>query len=166
MDDTTQQEPHFPSEAFHNPDAPHDHTEDLPHTGPDETPETENPAEALPDHRGPSHHDDSTHRSRSGWFSHAHNLNISGGRFIQHIRHAAPAETPRTDFRVILVGDLDLRREIQLNSATGVVDRRMHAARIHGSESNIRTFAAGIQTLLNSLAQQGPQKYMLQFSMM
>ncbi|KAJ7664129.1 hypothetical protein B0H17DRAFT_1092222 [Mycena rosella] len=146
MDDTTQQEPDFASEAFHNP-APHDHTEDLPHTGPDETPETENPSEALPDHSGSSHH-----QLRSGWFSHAHNLNISGGRFVKHIHHTAvPAGTPGkppvcvsgpsshagTDFRVIPVGDLDLRREIRFNSATGVVDRRMHAARIYGSKSKM-----------------------------
>ncbi|KAJ7664132.1 hypothetical protein B0H17DRAFT_1143791 [Mycena rosella] len=134
MDDTTQQEPNFASEAFHNSGVPHDHMEELPPTGTDERPETEIPSEGPHYHSSPSYH-----QLRSGWFSNAHNLNISGGRFVKHIHHAVPAETP--DFRVIPVGDLDLRREIRLNSATRVVDcrqgRRMHAARIYGSKSKM-----------------------------
>ncbi|KAJ7614756.1 hypothetical protein B0H17DRAFT_681910 [Mycena rosella] len=49
------------------------------------------------------------------------------------------------DFRVIPLGDLDLRHEIRLNYDTGIIDRRqirgpvrrMHSARIHGSESTM-----------------------------
>ncbi|KAJ7676432.1 hypothetical protein B0H17DRAFT_124182 [Mycena rosella] len=98
----------------------------------DERAQTEIPPEATPYHASPSHN-----QLRSGWFSNAHNLNISGGRFVKHIHHAAAVETP--EFRMIPVGDLDLRREIQGNS--GVVDRRqgrrVHAVRIHGSTSKM-----------------------------
>ncbi|KAJ7632013.1 hypothetical protein B0H17DRAFT_1339772, partial [Mycena rosella] len=84
---------------------------------------------------------------RGTFFTHAHDFGVSGGTFQSiknmHIHHAVRAEPP--DFRVIPLGDLDLRHEIGLNYDTGIVDRRqirgpmrrMHCARIHGSESTM-----------------------------
>ncbi|KAJ7687110.1 hypothetical protein B0H17DRAFT_1136438 [Mycena rosella] len=84
-------------------------------------------------------------RVTGAFFLNARNFVVTGGRFksITNIHHAVPAEPP--DFRVIPLGDLDLRHEIRLNYDTGIVDRRqirgpvrqMHSARIHGSESTM-----------------------------
>ncbi|KAJ7687129.1 hypothetical protein B0H17DRAFT_699641 [Mycena rosella] len=81
----------------------------------------------------------------SAFFPNAQKFVVTGGRFksITNIHRAIPAEPP--DFRVIPLGDLDLRHEIRLNYDTGIVNhhqrrgpvRRMHSARIHGSESTM-----------------------------
>ncbi|KAJ7472527.1 hypothetical protein FB451DRAFT_298393 [Mycena latifolia] len=76
------------------------------------------------------------------FFPQSQNLTVTGGQFrsITNVHHAA-SSLP-SDFRMIPLGDLDLRNEICLDS--GVVYRRwnsmrsvrcMYSARIHGSKS-------------------------------
>ncbi|KAJ6576916.1 hypothetical protein DFH09DRAFT_1450478 [Mycena vulgaris] len=79
------------------------------------------------------------------FFSKAQHLVVAGGKFksITNITHAGP--TVPSDFRMIPMGDLDLRHEIRLDSGSGVVHyqhgrksaRRVYSARIHGSKSKM-----------------------------
>ncbi|KAJ7062245.1 hypothetical protein C8F01DRAFT_1284711 [Mycena amicta] len=83
---------------------------------------------------------DNTRASYTGaFFPRAHDLVITGGSFtsITNISHPEPTIPP--DFRMISLGDLDLRREIRLESTSGMVHRsrvvsvrRVYSARIHG----------------------------------
>ncbi|KAJ6602945.1 hypothetical protein B0H10DRAFT_651589 [Mycena sp. CBHHK59/15] len=84
-------------------------------------------------------------RWTGAFFRNAQNFVLAGGNFtsVMNIKHAAPAVP--TDFRVIPVGDLDLRNELRLDRESGVVHRRhgwgavrrMYSARIHGCKSSM-----------------------------
>ncbi|KAJ6600590.1 hypothetical protein DFH09DRAFT_1303037 [Mycena vulgaris] len=69
---------------------------------------------------------------------------VAGGTFISKVKNnitEAPAFP--SDFRMIRLGDIDLRREIRLNRRTGVVERQrrcirsVYSARIEGRNSDM-----------------------------
>ncbi|KAJ6462946.1 hypothetical protein C8R45DRAFT_1080534, partial [Mycena sanguinolenta] len=50
-------------------------------------------------------------------------------------KNYSAAPTPTSNFRTISLGDIDLQREIQLDSDSGIINlRRLHAAKIEGSD--------------------------------
>ncbi|KAJ6518445.1 hypothetical protein DFH09DRAFT_1373451 [Mycena vulgaris] len=79
------------------------------------------------------------------FFPQAQNFVVADGRFknTMNITHAAP--TVPSDFRMIPMGDLDLRQEIRPWHRSGVIFRgergasvrRVYSARIHGSKSKM-----------------------------
>ncbi|KAJ6538690.1 hypothetical protein DFH09DRAFT_1368823 [Mycena vulgaris] len=78
------------------------------------------------------------------FFTGAQTFVVGGGNF-KSITNITTAPTAPSDFRMVPIGDLDLREEIRIDCGSGVVNlseerksaRRMYSARIHGSKSNI-----------------------------
>ncbi|KAJ7927929.1 hypothetical protein B0H13DRAFT_2312105 [Mycena leptocephala] len=78
----------------------------------------------------------------SGMFVGSHHFTVNGQN-VTHITHHYPRSPPvPSDFRMIPLGDIDLRKEICLNYDTGDADqrprvRRVYSARVHGRKSNV-----------------------------
>ncbi|KAJ7461446.1 hypothetical protein FB451DRAFT_1404680 [Mycena latifolia] len=81
-------------------------------------------------------------QSTGAFFPQAQHFVVAGGQFksITNITHAA--STLPSDFRMIPLGDLDLRNEIRLDSGVAYrcwnpmrLVRRLYSAWIHGSKS-------------------------------
>ncbi|KAJ7137059.1 hypothetical protein C8R44DRAFT_365229 [Mycena epipterygia] len=95
----------------------------------------------MPDSNMWSHH-------RAGdFFSHSSGFVVSGGRFTSNITNyftSAPAAIP-SDFRMIRLGDLDLRNEISAKRGQGMINRRreigsarrIYSVRITGKSSDM-----------------------------
>ncbi|KAJ6534559.1 hypothetical protein B0H10DRAFT_2145775, partial [Mycena sp. CBHHK59/15] len=79
------------------------------------------------------------------FFPHAQNFVIIGGQFksISNVHQASPSIT--SDFRIIRLGDLDIRKEIQLDSKSGAMRRR------HGRASVRRVYSARIPDYNSSM---------------
>ncbi|KAF7377108.1 hypothetical protein MSAN_00129800 [Mycena sanguinolenta] len=86
--------------------------------------------------------------SPSGMFSHSQQFTVMGGTFTNVTKNYAAAQRLPSDFRMIPMGDIDLRRQIRVDEFTGVVNRhpreracvrRMHAgkARIDGRRTRV-----------------------------
>ncbi|KAJ7315781.1 hypothetical protein DFH08DRAFT_419741 [Mycena albidolilacea] len=79
----------------------------------------------------------------SGMFSSSQNFTVTGQNFTNITNHYA-ASVP-SDFRVIPLGDIDLRREISVDRDTGVVVRqregtcvrRIYSAKVEGRKSQV-----------------------------
>ncbi|KAJ7446347.1 hypothetical protein FB451DRAFT_1567882 [Mycena latifolia] len=82
------------------------------------------------------------------FFPNSQNLRIQGGVFTSYVTNITqvPPSLPSGDFRMIPMGDIDLRQQIRLDGETRVVDflgsrrggvRRMYTAKIAGSKSNM-----------------------------
>ncbi|KAJ6538638.1 hypothetical protein DFH09DRAFT_1368806 [Mycena vulgaris] len=84
-------------------------------------------------------------QSMGAFFPQAQHFVVAGGKFksITYTTHSAP--TVSSDFRMIPMGDLDLREEIRPQHRSGVVFRekgrvsvkRVYSARIHGSKAKM-----------------------------
>ncbi|KAJ7752999.1 hypothetical protein B0H16DRAFT_1836187 [Mycena metata] len=87
--------------------------------------------------------DGSSNESTGAFFPGAREFKIDGGTFSSttNIYHSHSSSTIPANFRRIPLGDVDLRREIRVDSASGIVKfsppaRRVYSARIHGNPSN------------------------------
>ncbi|KAJ6462838.1 hypothetical protein C8R45DRAFT_1107910 [Mycena sanguinolenta] len=85
--------------------------------------------------------------SASGMFSDSRQFSVTGGTFTNITKNYAAPSLP-ADFRMIPMGDIDLRREIRVNERMGCVAyserqracvRRMHSAKaiIAGRKSRV-----------------------------
>ncbi|KAF7299895.1 hypothetical protein HMN09_00997100 [Mycena chlorophos] len=81
-----------------------------------------------------------THTAPSGsFFTNAQNFEISGGHFVSQ---TVVQQRARRDYRVLPLGDVDLRREIDIKHSRGVVERyplrgwvrKVYAARVGGQD--------------------------------
>ncbi|KAJ6462845.1 hypothetical protein C8R45DRAFT_1220383 [Mycena sanguinolenta] len=94
-------------------------------------------------HPSTSNPESSSHAS--GMFSDSQQFTVAGGTFTNVTKYAAPSLP--SDFRMIPMGDIDLRRQIRVNEHTGVAYshrqqtcvRRMHSAnaRIDGRKTRV-----------------------------
>ncbi|KAJ6530206.1 hypothetical protein B0H19DRAFT_1192443 [Mycena capillaripes] len=94
-----------------------------------------------------SREEDSAHHDRyaGAFFPKAREFVIAGGSFTSITNITRPEPIVPPDFRMISLGDLDLRREIRLESPSGtahrrsgvVSARRVYSARLHGCNSNM-----------------------------
>ncbi|KAJ7227982.1 hypothetical protein B0H12DRAFT_1328542 [Mycena haematopus] len=79
----------------------------------------------------------------SGMFSHSQNFTVTGQNLTNITNNNYTTPGVPSDFRMIPIGDIDLQREIRLNSYTGVVDReracngRVYSARVEGRKSTL-----------------------------
>ncbi|KAF7340627.1 hypothetical protein MSAN_02134600 [Mycena sanguinolenta] len=75
----------------------------------------------------------------SGMFSHSNQFTVTGKTFTNITNHYAAPRLP-SDFRMIPMGDIDLRHEIRVNERTGVAYSRGHRAcvrRMHSAKARI-----------------------------
>ncbi|KAF7377083.1 hypothetical protein MSAN_00126900 [Mycena sanguinolenta] len=76
----------------------------------------------------------------SGMFSHSQHFTVMGGTFTNVTNYTAAPSLP-SDFRMIPMGDIDLRREIRVNKHTGSVAcfQRYHVCvrRVHSAKARI-----------------------------
>ncbi|KAJ7168819.1 hypothetical protein C8R46DRAFT_240041 [Mycena filopes] len=76
-------------------------------------------------------------------FPHAHDFTVTGGTFTTNNYPAAP-DVP-SDFRMIPWGDIDLQRDLSVNTDSGVIDRRgelncvrrVYSAKVDGRSSDV-----------------------------
>ncbi|KAJ7315807.1 hypothetical protein DFH08DRAFT_820380 [Mycena albidolilacea] len=79
----------------------------------------------------------------SGMFSGSQNFTVTA-QTLTNVTTQYPASAP-SDFRMIPLGDIDLRHEIRVDNLTGIVDyhrgpvcfRRMHSARVEGRKAKV-----------------------------
>ncbi|KAJ7340559.1 hypothetical protein DFH08DRAFT_1012601 [Mycena albidolilacea] len=79
----------------------------------------------------------------SGMFSGSQNSTVTA-QTLTNVTNQYPASAP-SDFRMIPLGDIDLRHEIRVDNLTGIVDyhrgpvcfRRMHSARVEGRKAKV-----------------------------
>ncbi|KAJ6620020.1 hypothetical protein B0H10DRAFT_2216312 [Mycena sp. CBHHK59/15] len=90
--------------------------------------------------------DDSPNSDSGAFFPHARHFVISGGHFTSNMKNVtSPAPAEPSDFRMIPLGDLDLRKEIRMEQDSGVVNRRravnfarrMYSARLNRLSSDM-----------------------------
>ncbi|KAJ7227978.1 hypothetical protein B0H12DRAFT_1148214 [Mycena haematopus] len=79
----------------------------------------------------------------SGMFSHSRDFTVTGQNFINITNNKYTTPSTPSDFRMIPMGDIDLRHEIRVDKRTGAVNydrhqarvRRMYSARVQGRKS-------------------------------
>ncbi|KAF7377040.1 hypothetical protein MSAN_00122100 [Mycena sanguinolenta] len=91
--------------------------------------------------------DPESHSNASGMFSHSQQFTVMGGTFtnVTHKNYAAAPSLP-SDFRMIPMGDIDLRHPIRANEHTSVAYsrprerarvRRLYSAQVEGRKSTL-----------------------------
>ncbi|KAJ7301649.1 hypothetical protein DFH08DRAFT_101659 [Mycena albidolilacea] len=79
------------------------------------------------------------------FFPSSHHFVVNGGVFTNNVTNRTSPANPPDDFRRIPLGDVDLRREIRISSASGVVYkrpvrgpvRRVYSGKIDGRKSDM-----------------------------
>ncbi|KAJ7111704.1 hypothetical protein C8R44DRAFT_798511, partial [Mycena epipterygia] len=89
--------------------------------------------------------EDGSAQNTGAFFPNAQHFVLSGGTFTSTTKIIQVVTKVSPDFRVIPMGDLDLRNEIRLGCKSGILHvrneqgsvKRMYSARIHGSKSKM-----------------------------